>query len=73
MAGRSKEAERENKALSSILKGQEVEKRSMVGYTPEAEKNLGGKTRKSELTDIMAEVRMPWFCPNVQKSNEEKT
>ena len=72
MAGRSKEAERENKALSAILKGQEVEKRSMVGYTPEAEKNLGGKTRKSELTDIMAEVRMPWFCPNCKKAMKKK-
>ncbi len=72
MAGRSKEAERENKALSAILKGQEVEKRSMVGYTPEAEKNLGGKTRKSELTDIMAEVRMPWFCPECDKAMKKK-
>ena len=72
MAGRSKEAERENKALSAILKGQEVEKRSMVGYTPEAEKNLGGKTRKSELTDIMAEVRMPWFCPECKKAMKKK-
>ena len=38
MAGRSKEAERENKALAALLKGEEVEKRSIVGYTPEAEK-----------------------------------
>ncbi len=72
MAGRSKEAERENKALSAILKGQEVEQRSMVGYTPEAEKNLGGKTRKSDLTDIMAEVRMPWFCPECKKAMKKK-
>ena len=32
MAGYSKEAERQNKALGNLLKGQEVEKRSMVGY-----------------------------------------
>ena len=72
MAGKSKEAERENKALASLLRGEEVEKRSIVGYTPEAEKNLGGKTRKSELTDIMAEVRMPWFCPSCKKAMKKK-
>jgi ribosomal protein L37AE/L43A len=72
MAGKSKDAERENKALSAILKGEEVEKRSFVGYTPEAEKNLGGKTRKSDLTDIMAEIRMPWFCPECKKTMKKK-
>ena len=72
MAGKSKEAERENKALASLLRGEEVEKRSIVGYTPEAQKNEGGKTRKSELTDIMAEVRMPWFCPNCKKAMKKK-
>jgi ribosomal protein L37AE/L43A len=72
MAGKSKEAERENKALSAILKGQEVEQRSMVGYTPEVEKNQGGKTRQSDLTDIMSEVRMPWFCPNCKKAMKKK-
>ena len=72
MAGKSKEAERENKALASLLRGEEVEKRSIVGYTPEAQKNEGGKTRKSELTDIMASVRMPWFCPNCKKAMKKK-
>lgn len=72
MAGKSKDAERENKALAAILKGEEVEKRSFVGYTPEAEKNLGGKTRKSDLTDIMAEIRMPWFCPECKKTMKKK-
>ena len=72
MAGKSKDAERENKALAAILTGEEVEKRSFVGYTPEAEKNEGGKTRKSELTDIMAEVRMPWFCPECNKAMKKK-
>ena len=42
-----------------------------VGYEGKQE-NLGGQTRKSELTDTMASVRMPWFCPKC-KSNEEKT
>ena len=72
MAGKSKDAERENKALSAILRGEEVEKRSIVGYTPEAQKNEGGKTRKSELTDIMASVRMPWFCPECKKAMKKK-
>ena len=72
MAGKSKDAERENKALAAILTGEEVEKRSFVGYTPEAEKNEGGKTRKSELTDIMASVRMPWFCPKCKKAMKKK-
>ena len=72
MAGKSKDAERENKALAAILTGEEVEKRSFVGYTPEAEKNEGGKTRKSELTDIMAEVRMPWFCPECKKTMKKR-
>ena len=72
MAGKSKEAERENKALASLLRGEEVEKRSIVGYTPEAQKNEGGKTRKSELTDIMATVRMPWFSPNCKKAMKRK-
>ena len=72
MAGKSKEAERENKALASLLRGEEVEKRSIVGYTPEAQKNEGGKTRKSELTDIMASVRMPWFCPNCKKVMKQR-
>ena len=72
MAGKSKDAERENKALAAILKGEEVEKRSFVGYTPEAEKNEGGKTRKSDLTDIMAEIRMPWFCPECKKTMKKK-
>ena len=72
MAGKSKEADRENKALASLLRGEEVEKRSIVGYTPEAQKNEGGKTRKSELTDIMASVRMPWFCPNCKKVMKQR-
>ena len=34
MAGYSKDAERQNKALGNLLKGEKVEKRAMVGYTP---------------------------------------
>jgi len=69
MAGYSKEAERQNKALGNLLKGQDVEKRSMVGYTPK-EKEKGDI--KSELTEIMSEVRMPLFCPKCKKTMKKK-
>jgi len=69
MAGYSKEAERQNKALGNLLKGQEVEKRSMVGY--EGKQKEKGDI-KSELTDIMSEVRMPLFCPECKKTMKKK-
>ena len=69
MAGYSKEAERQNKALGNLLKGQEVEKRSMVGY--EGKQKEKGDV-KSELTDIMSEVRMPLFCPKCKKTMKKK-
>jgi hypothetical protein len=72
MAGRSKEAERQNVALKNILDGKPTEKRSMVGYQGKKEENLGGKTRKSELTDIMSEVRMPLFCKKCKKTMKIK-
>jgi len=73
MANRSKEAERQNKALQNILEGKPVEKDYVqVGYEGKQPENLGGKTRKSELTDIMAEVRMPWFCPECKKAMKKK-
>tara|TARA_B100000131_G_scaffold321197_1_gene371218 strand:+ start:1460 stop:1993 length:534 start_codon:yes stop_codon:yes gene_type:complete len=54
----------EDRALTSILAGKPLEKRVMVGYEGKKEKS-GDK--KSHLTDIMAEVRMPWFCPKCDK------
>ena len=69
MAGYSKEAERQNKALGNLLKGEKVEKRAMVGYTPK-EKEKGDT--KSELTDIMSEVRMPLFCKKCRKTMKKK-
>jgi len=72
MANKSKEAERQNKGLQNILEGKPVEKDYVqVGYEGKQE-DLGGKTRKSELTDIMSEVRMPWFCPKCQKTMKKK-
>ena len=69
MAGYSKDAERQNEALGNLLKGEKVEKRAMVGYTPE-QKEKGDI--KSELTDIMSEVRMPLFCKKCKKSMKKK-
>ena len=69
MAGYSKEQERENKVLGDLLAGREPEKRIMVGYEGKKEKQ-GDK--KSHLTDIMAEVRMPWFCPECKKTMKKK-
>ena len=69
MAGYSKDAERQNKALGNLLKGQEVEKRTIVGY--EGKKKEKGDI-KSELTDIMSEVRMPLFCPKCKKTMKKK-
>jgi len=62
----SKELKRQNEALGDILAGRETEKRVMVGY--EGKKDVkGGETRQSELTDIMKDIRMPWFCPECKK------
>ena len=69
MAGYSKDAERQNQALGNLLKGEKVEKRAMVGYTPK-EKEKGDT--KSELTDIMSEVRMPLFCKKCKKTMKKK-
>lgn len=62
--GYSKEQERQNKVLGDLLSGREPEKRIFVGYEGKKEKQ-GDK--KSHLTDIMAEARMPLFCPNCGK------
>ena len=72
MAGYSKETERQNKALKDLMSGKEHTKEYVqVGYEGKQE-NLGGKTRKSELTDVMASARMPWFCPKCDKAMKKK-
>ena len=54
MANYSKEAERQNKALKDLMtKGSTEKDYVQVGYEGKQE-DLGGKTRKSELTDIMS-------------------
>jgi ribosomal protein L37AE/L43A len=65
MAGYSKENERQNKALKSILKGQTPEERVMVGYEGKKDNTPGDKIDR--LSEIMKEARMPWFCPKCDK------
>ena len=68
MANKSKEMERQNKALKDLMSGKEHTKEYVqVGYEGKKE-DLGGKTRKSHLTDTMASVRMPFFCPKCDKA-----
>ena len=72
MANYSKESERQNKALKDLMtKGTTEKDYVQVGYEGKKE-DLGGKTRKSELTDVMASVRMPWFCPKCDKAMKKK-
>ena len=59
----------EDRALKNILQGRPVEKRVMVGY--EGKKQKAGD-QKSPLTDIMAQARMPWFCPSCKKIMKKK-
>ena len=72
MANYSKDSERQNKALKDLMSGKEYEKDyTQVGYEGKKE-NRGGETRKSELTDVMASVRMSWFCPKCDKAMKKK-
>lgn len=67
MANYSKESKRQNDVLQDLISGKEHHKNYIqVGYMPTTE-NLNGKTRQSKLTDIMKDVRMPWFCPKCDK------
>ena len=73
MAGYSKDQERQNKALKDLISGKEHEKSYIqVGYEGKKDEGQGGKTRKTELTDIMSEIRMPWFCPECKKAMKKK-
>ena len=50
MAGKSKDMERQNKALADLMSGKEyVKDYVQVGYEGKQE-NLGGKTRESNLS-----------------------
>ena len=72
MANYSKDMERQNKALKDLMSGKEhVKDYVQVGYEGKQE-NRGGETRQSELTDVMASVRMPWFCPSCKKAMKKR-
>ena len=60
----SKETERQNQVLSDILAGHETEKRVMVGYKGE-DKKKGDIV--SKMTELMQDVRMPFFCKECNK------
>ena len=67
--GYSKETERQNKVLGDLLAGREPEKRIMVGYK--------GKKRERgdiipKMTELMKDVRMPWFCPECDSVMKKK-
>ena len=76
MAGYSREAERQNKALKSILRGEEPEKRVFFGY--EGDKELAKKEYEEaqrqieEKLEATKEARMPWFCPECEKVMKKK-
>ena len=70
MAGYSKESERQNKALRAIMRGETPEKRVMVGYDKEKSESSGDKIDR--LSDIMKEARMPWFCPECDKTMKKR-
>ena len=72
MANYSKEAKRQNEVLKDLISGKKHEKSYVqVGYEGKKE-DRGGETRKSELTDIMAEARVPLFCPKCKKTMKKK-
>jgi hypothetical protein len=71
MANYSKEAERQSKAIQSILDGQEPESRIMVGYQGDkielTETEKEERKVSSERAAVLKEARMPWFCPECNK------
>ena len=67
--GYSKESERQDKVLGDILAGRETEKRVMVGYKGK-EREKGDVIPK--MTELMKDVRMPWFCPECNKVMKQR-
>ena len=55
--------------IESILKGEDPQKRIFVGYEGKSKKK-GDKV--SRLSEIMADARMPWFCPKCKKVMKSK-
>ena len=55
----------EDRYLRDLLTGKEPEKKIFVSMNEEKKKPKGNV--ESDLTKIMQEVRMPWFCPKCNK------
>jgi ribosomal protein L37AE/L43A len=69
--GRSRESVRENTAMRSILRGETPEKRIIVGYEGD-KKTTNHGDKISNLSNIMQEARMPWFCPSCKKTMKKR-
>ena len=69
--GYSRDSERQNKALQSILDGGAPEKRIMVSTSEplrdSKEKTEAERKRINEKFEATKEARMPWFCPKCKK------
>ena len=73
MANKSKDMERQNKALADLMSGKEYEKDyTLVGYEGPKKESKDGKTIEGKMTSIMKDVRMPWFCPKCKKTMKKR-
>ena len=68
--GYSRDNERQNKVLGDLITGKTPEKRVMVGYEGDKQVTTGDKIDR--LSDIMKDARMPWFCPNCNKTMKKR-
>ena len=68
--GYSRDNERQNKVLGDLITGKTPEKRVMVGYEGDKQVTTGDKIDR--LSDIMKDARMPWFCPNCNKTMNKR-
>ena len=73
MAGYSRESERQNKHMKSLLSGEKPEKRIFVSVEDEEFKKKLKKEWEEEQElikeklDMTKEFRLPWFCPKCKK------
>ena len=73
MSGYSRENKRQNEALSSVMRGETPEKRIFVAMGDKEYEKKRIKEREkeqkrmNELSEVMKEARMPWFCPKCTK------
>ena len=78
MAGYSKESERQNNALKSILRGETPEKKIIVAVEDKEFKEKmklereEERKKSAERFDSLKEFRMPWFCPKCNKTMKKK-